>query len=352
MDNLVFKYYSISEFPELKNAWKKLENGKDMTYFQTYRWHEILWGLNRSIKDRRHEIGFGVIEKNDNPIMIAPLWIVKKTFGKYNKKGFYLFGRNGWSDYLNFIYKDFDSDACRLLLEKLTESFGICDFYFENLPEASKLYNYLKSSYKLSGSESQTCVGLSIDGKNFEEYHKSLSKQSRQNIRTARNRLVKDEKSLVYDFDDRNVNLHDFMKYRNVRVAKKNDWGGKTLKWRIINFISTKILKRGWYKFPDYAPFTHDSDSRFMTAKTSDGELCAAFNYGIDHNGRSIVLMAVSTNPDYQRYSPGIQLLFNFIENAIAKGLYDYIDFTRGNEPYKFALGGTQHSIHHISFSI
>jgi hypothetical protein len=164
--------------------------------------------------------------------------------------------------------------------------------------------------------------------------------------------LARDGKTLTYNFDDSAVNLGEFMGYRTVRVAKKNAWGGKTLKWRVIDFISRRILRRGWYKFPDYAPFTHDSASKFMTAVDADGKLCASFNYGISPDGRSIVLMGVSTNPEFAKYSPGILLLFNFIENTITHNTYDFIDFTRGNESYKYALGGKEHIIKHFTITI
>jgi len=352
MEEFSFKYYPISDFKQLKNVWHKLEIGQDMTYFQTFAWYEMLWELNKKIRNRRFDIGFAVVEKNCIPLIIAPLWIVKKTFGKYNRKGFYLFGRGGWSDYLNFIYKDFEGKAIEFIFSELKNKFDLYNLYLENIPENTSLHNYLKQHCEACEIMSQTCVGLSIEGLTFEEYKKLLSKQSRQNIRTANNRLARDGKTLVYNYDDCNVNINEFIAYRTIRVAKKNDWGGKTLRWKIIDFISRKILRRGWYKFPEYAPFTHDANSKFMTAKTADGVLCASFNYGISPDDRSIVLMGVSTNPEYARYSPGILLLFNFIENAINNGRYDFIDFTRGNESYKFALGGKEHYITHFALSI
>jgi CelD/BcsL family acetyltransferase involved in cellulose biosynthesis len=89
-----------------------------------------------------------------------------------------------------------------------------------------------------------------------------------------------------------------------------------------------------------------------MTAVDADGKLCASFNYGISPDGRSIVLMGVSTNPEFAKYSPGILLLFNFIENTITHNTYDFIDFTRGNESYKYALGGKEHIIKHFTITI
>ena len=351
MADLCFRYYGISEFPSLKDAWKALEIGGDMTYFQTYDWNEMLWNLNKERRHRCFEIGFASVERAGEVILIAPLWIVKKQFGKYNQKGFHLFGNYGWSDYLNFIYKDFDEAAVGLMLGSLKEKFGLSNFHFENIQNGSRLFDYLESSGNKPLS-SQICVSLSVRGTGFDDYKGRLSKSSRQNIRTANNRLRKDGIELLFDFDDSEVDLKQFIEYRTVRVDKKNQREGKNLKWRVINFISTKILRRGRYRFADYAPFTHDIRSKFMTAKTPDGELCASFNYGVSPDMRSIVLMGVSTNPKYAKYSPGILLLFNFIEDAIANGRYDLVDFTRGNEPYKFALGGREHLISEFNSEI
>lgn len=352
MNNFSMKYYNLSDFHRLKDDWSRLERGEDMTYFQTFDWYKMLWHLNKDIYDSRFEIGFAVVENHGQIVMIAPLWVVKKTFGKYNRKGIYIFGRGGWSDYLNFVYKEFNTETAKYLLSQIKTKFALEDLYFENLPESSMLYKLLVQQCNADKITSQICVGLSVEGLTFEDYKKSLSKQSRQNIRTANNRLVRDEKQLLYCFDDKQVNLDEFIAYRTVRMAKKNDWSGKTLRWRMIDFISRKLLRRGWYKFPEYAPFTHDANSKFMTATTSDGELCASFNYGISPDGRSIVLMGVSTNPAYSKYSPGILLLFNFIEDAITNNRYDFIDFTRGNESYKYALGGKEHNISHFTYTI
>lgn len=348
MNDYTLKYYPMSDFKLLEDSWLELESGMDMTYFQTFAWYEMLWNINKNIRDKRFEIVFAAVEKRGKTVLIAPLWVVTKTFGKYNRKGFYLFGRGGWSDYLNFIYKDFDAETVRCLFSELRHRYGQSDFYFDNLPESTEMYTYLSAECKLEYCTPQVCVGLPVEGLSFDDYKKTLSKQSRQNIRTANNRLARDGKSLVYESDDHNADIEEFKAYRSVRVAKKNEWEGKTLKWKIINFISTRILGRGWYKFADYAPYSHDVNSKFMTAKTPEGQLCASFNYGVSPDGRSIVLMGVSTNPAYTRYSPGILLLFNFIEEVIESNRYDYIDFTRGNESYKYALGGKEHHIFNI----
>jgi CelD/BcsL family acetyltransferase involved in cellulose biosynthesis len=50
--------------------------------------------------------------------------------------------------------------------------------------------------------------------------------------------------------------------------------------------------------------------------------------------------MDAGTDLDFARYSPGMLLMHQFILKAIQEGKLQIVDFTRGDEKYKFALGG------------
>lgn len=344
-----FSFITPDQLHYVAKEWKKLEVGEDMSYFQSYNWYAMLNAFNYDIRDKKFDIGYAIVRKNGNIKLIAPLWIVHRTFGKFNRKGIYLFGRGQWSDYLNFIYDEWDEAVARFLFANLKDSFHIDRFYFENLKTTTELAQFIKINYKIITERKSICVGLSLPASS-EEYIRMLSKNSRQNIRTARNRAVKDNVKFIYDFDDKNVDIAAFSEFRAERVTEKNRFDGMTVKWRILNFISTNILHRGWYRFKEYAPYTHDGNSRFISLKTIDGKLCSAFNYGVDKTHRQIVLMAVSTNEQYSRYSPGILLLSAFIEKLIKDDEIVSIDFTRGNEHYKYALGGKEHYISGLEF--
>ena len=63
--------------------------------------------------------------------------------------------------------------------------------------------------------------------------------------------------------------------------------------------------------------------------------------------------MAVSTNPDYYKYSPGILTIYNFVIEQMNKANgFAKIDFTRGKEKYKYVLGGVEHYNQLLEFSI
>lgn len=345
-------YYSLLQIEDLKKEWLRLEQGNEMTYFQRYDWYKMLANLNQKTKHRHFEITIAVASKQDNIVLIAPLWIVTKNFGKYNHKGVYFFGRAQWSDYLNFIYDEFDANALEQLIVAVSNKYDVSNYILEDLPINTSCFKYLNNKYTHLIEKGDICVELFIPN-NLEEYHKLLSKNTRQNIRTAQNRCVKDSIEFEYNFDDKNVDISAFARYRDIRLFNKARECGPSLKSRLIYFISTKILGRGKYKFVPYTPFENDHSSHFLTCKDQKGNLCAAYCYGIDNIHNQIVLMAVSTNPDFYKYSPGILTIYNFvIEQMNKENGYTKIDFTRGNEKYKYVLGGVEHYNHLLEFSI
>ena len=89
-----------------------------------------------------------------------------------------------------------------------------------------------------------------------------------------------------------------------------------------------------------------------MTACDEGGKLRAFFYYGFDIEKTRIRVMAAGTDLEYARYSPGMLLMYNFIINSIQEGKIREIDFTRGDEKYKFSLGGEQRLNHTIKFRI
>lgn len=272
-------------------------------------------------------------------VMIAPLFILKHDYLFFNKKGVYLLGRTGWSDYLNLVYSSFDKDAFDFLLSKIKDKYNVKVFFFEQLPVTSALFEYvIKKKSTIMGV--QKCVALELP-ETEEEYMKTLSKNSRQNLRTAQNRLTKDELNLDFVFDDKILDRHECEILRESRLGKKNY--EPNLWKRFYHFMGRKIKIR----FKWYLPFYEDKESKIMTAY-ENGQLKAFFNYGWDYAHKTIVVMAAGTDEKFARYSPGMLLMFAFIKERIKAKDLNVLDFTRGNEKYKHALGGREHLLYHI----
>lgn len=335
------KLFNTSTISQLKADWELLQSGKDMTYFQSFDWYLMLSQINQK-KYKKHAIIFAEITNNGEPSLIAPLWIVFKTFGFVNKKGVYFFGRQGWNDYCNIIYKQFDEEAVKFLFDYIEKNFKTNEFRFDLLRENSSFYNFLKSNYELTLDRKETCVKLELS-ESEEDYLKKLSKNSKQNIRTARNRAVTDGVTYKINFDDKEVDLQSFAKFRQMRVEKKQSFQ-LSIKW-----LKNRIYQHLVYKFPEYTPFKEDKNSHFLTmTNDKNNELCAAFCYGLDSAHKEVVVMAVSLNESYSRYSPGMLALYSYIVDCTATKNVSVIDFTRGTERYKYVLGGNEHYIHSV----
>lgn len=337
------RYVKGIHLNQIQDEWKALETGEEMTLFQSYQWHQVLLRQYIPMDTSKFESLYAVVESNGNPCLIAPLWIVKKTFRLLNKKGVYLLGRGSFSDYLNLVYQNFDGSAFDYLFSDLSRRYGIQYFIFELLGETTSVYRHIIDNYVVSRNSEYPCVSLNLPS-SIEEYHRMLSKNSRQNIRTANNRLKKDGKSLTFNFDDQHIDRNRCLEIREAKQLVNYS------KLPLMYRYKYKILNSFRYHFNSFIPFVSFSGSKVMTACDEDGLLKAFFNYGYDSDGKCIRVMTAGTDLDYARYSPGVLLMYNFILNAIQEGNIREIDFTRGDEKYKFSLGGQQRTIHTVKF--
>ncbi len=324
---------------QLQGEWTSLETGMDMTYFQTFGWYESIFPYQ--LKDNwLHENVIAVVKKDGETVLIAPLTIVKHNWMYLNRKGVYLLGRCGWSDYLNFIYKIFENEAIEALMLGVKEKYGICDWFFEQIREDTALFTYLSINRKNIPTEKKVCVSLNLPDTE-ELYMVNLAKSAKQNLRTAQNRLNKAGKDLRFVFDDKNVDKHKLVSLRASRLGKKN--------YEPIVYKRYKRMIKDWllFRYPHFLPFLVDANCHVMTAYEGD-EIRAFFNYGIDYVHKTILLMAVGTDETFARYSPGMLLMYAFIKEQIQKHSINIIDFTRGDEFYKYALGGKNHYLYYF----
>lgn len=255
--------------------------------------------------------------------------------------------RNDWSDYANFIYLDFDSSAVNFLFNEINQIYGISYFCFENLRHDSLLYQYIKNNKCVINDSQATCVRLQIP-QSEEYYKKILSKGSRQNIRTAYNRMDKDGIKYSVCFDDKAFDISRCLYIRSQRSEKRRQIKGYSLAKDIKLKLIYKLLL---YKLHDYIPLEHDKNSHVVSIYEGD-VIRAFFNYGVDYTHKTIVLMAAGTDMEFSRYSPGIIAIYEFIKQLIADGRIKYLDFTRGTERYKYDLGGEEHYINNICFTL
>ena len=321
--------------------------GKDMTYFQSWHWCQLC--SHRGLKKSRYwRTVYALVYRDNELIMIAPFWILKKNFRYLKKSGCYFANETiGWNDYSNFIYKIFDGNALDALLREISGKWNVRDFYFNKIIEDTASYEWLQSSKLISSDKTTPSVRLYLP-ESFEQYYGGLTKNARQNLRTARNRIIKDGKLLKIIHDDVHIDKDKCAFLRRARVVKKN----KQQDFKLRLYLKLRDLFA--IKPPFWLPTKVDNHTHFLSAYIDDN-LCAFFGYVSDENNKTISVMNVGIDDKYARYSPGMLAMYSLVqsryEDDSIRG-FDMIDFTLGAEKYKYALGGVTMPVHHLKLKM
>ena len=341
----------LTDFLELEKYWKMLERGKDMTVFQSFDWNRLLveqWlssAFNRILSKLYIYIKF---DENNQPCIIVPVFVQKITVGISwigRKKGIYLLGDSSYSDYLNFIYSAVNKKELEEMLIKIKQDLSNkkdIPFYLNCIREDTLLYEDLmlcsNNRYKISKS-----VYINIL-ENEEEFYKSLSKHTRQNLRTAKNRMKKDEMSYHIEIR-KGEQSREFAETLNeihtMRVRSKNRKQETDILRKISRFFMNKHLEKKQKKYNLIVESMQSNINSFYCVVYMENEI-VGYLYGLIDE-KAIRIMQNCFKEEYKFYSP----LFCGSYDAIVweindrKG-YNQFDFTRGDEAYKYKLGGRE----------
>ena len=353
--------YTPKEFAQLEPYWRQLEIGKDMTAFQSYDWYcnvNRLYSLEH-MKRLFRKWRYLLVLDGETPILIAPISIISVGFSLRRgdkcygiRRGYYFIGRSGYTDYLNFIYNDFSDEALALVLVYLKTMYKHHQCCFEQMIADTAAYQYLDRHYQSIYLPVQ-CAALTLP-RTFEEYRLSLSKNTRQNIRTALNRTQKKQleltHSLVFEVNDETKKALLSMRKKRLgkKIKKSNDKA--SLPGRIYNGASRFIN----HCFSAKQNIMHEIDNAWYFL-VKDGEHIVSFFWGIrnPYKGEMYVIMA-GVDEEYAWYSPSISHFYSFLEEYYASGRDDIkvFDFTRGGEKYKKDIGCKSKPVFGLVFSL
>jgi hypothetical protein len=158
---------------------------------------------------RRSKPFFVVFSINGKNIMLMPL---SKSF--FSEK-YFMFGDRAGFGYLDVIWRSelsiSDMKACiNLLLKKFPNAV----FYLNRIRKESMVYRALKGSSSHESAEICVSIELPCD---YDSYFKSLSKSSKQNFRTAENRINKSSSSLSFSRLSK-VDMHSSLRSKIIKV--------------------------------------------------------------------------------------------------------------------------------------
>ena len=354
----VISDHPASEIDLLETQWRKLEQGKDMTAFQSFDWQRGLFELYRKERTRNLFRQWRYIEvlRDGQTVLIAPLEIKKMGIGYKNlgaARGVYFTGRMGHTDYLNFVYDEFDPEAVKTLIEYVSKQYRQKRFCLGRMLESSESHQWLSDTYKAK-RQAVSCAALILP-ETFEEYRLSLSKSTRQNNRTALNRAKKNDLVLTPELvlDVKDPALQEQLIALNEQRLKKKTAASKreiSLAGSVYCFFGD-VFRKLFCAKPD---LIRQSKNTFCFLVRSEQQLVGFF-WGIRHVAKKeFYVILVGVDQEYEWYSPNISHLYSFLEEYYAEGRQDIkvLDFTRGAEGYKKTIGCTNRPVSGLVFHI
>lgn len=337
---------NIDDMLPLYSDWSKLETGSDMTCFQTFFWNSLLvkqW--KHSIYDKKFsKIYCYIVKENEQVKIIAPLLVQSVSVNFMDigrKKGIYFLGTNGATDYLNFIYDEFDKEAFNRLFQALHIDFTGYKIRLELIRDKTKINEYLScNNYHLSGHFTSASVHV-LDSQ--EEYIKILSKNTRQNIRTAINRANKDninyELSILTGEQSLQLvqNLNEIHSKRVADIRKK-ELPENFIK-RLYKSMQNKVVAMKENKFNIILESMLSNENSVFVIVKLDKSI-VGYLYGIKDKN-VIRILQNCYDKSVGRYSPMFRGCYDFILGECTSHNFgiEEIDFTRGDESYKYKLG-------------
>ncbi|MPM51921.1 hypothetical protein SDC9_98673 [bioreactor metagenome] len=313
-----FKIYN--NIWSVKAYWLQLTLDKDNSIFQQYDFNKLFFIYRitslSNIKKRNISCRFIVGIVKEEVKCIAPLVIDNE-----NRKTLRLLGHGTNAGYLDYIYND--PSYVQPLHDFIKFKYQGFEFDYIFVPVTSPLANIMQSvdEYK----------NYAITYQSYVDYYAGLSKNTRQNIRTAYNRLTTDNKK----FELKVLQTREEIKEETLKALndlyqkRKQTWTGEVA---LVGVAKDIFLKRDVvYKA------VKSLQNSIIGILYIDGYI-ASFFIGFT-KGKNVCIPRLAIDSDFGRYSPGVVLILEYLKikednNALM------FDLCRGDEKYKTTLGG------------
>ena len=240
-------------------------------------------------------------------------------------------------DYNNILISEPDISIIQSLIQDIFKDSEIKKIFLESIPGDSQLFDYfnnLRNELKIEIMNEDVSPFLVLPN-SWEEYLSSLRKKHRHELRRKIRRLeetVEFTSGDIYDSDEIYNNLDEFIYLHKISSKEKenfmNENREKFFKELILNLSKENKIIYSYLKVENKTVSSSISfylnDTRYL------------YNSGFD--------------PKYNYLSVGLLNHAFAIQRSISKR-FKIFDFMRGNERYKYELGGIDKSIYSITIS-
>lgn len=190
-------------------------------------------------------------------------------------------------------------------------------------------------------TRAEKCVWIPFKGESYDDYYLSLAKHQRQNLRTAYNRL--DKENISFSLAEFTANSLPRKLKRECEALYEKRKEAKNAPRSAIKQLYTRITK------PAFRIMTEIESGAFFLLYLNNRP--AAVMAGAYTKEKDVFIVPVLfSNGELLRYSPGILLVNEVAKKLIKKGVRN-LDLARGEEPYKYAMGGTTHLNYTLTFN-
>lgn len=328
-------YQDETVFSDVK--WENLlANSAADTIFLTHTWMSSWWEAYHP-----GEIWALAVHEGEQLVGFAPWFRLTRADGK---RVIYAIGSVDVTDYIDVVIcRGYEDTVLSVLADYLAansdqfDELCLCNFP-EDSPTLVHMPRLLKDrGFSVSIDVEDVCPVVVLP-EDWKTYVTSLDSKERHELRRKLRRAgggtEKVDWYIVGPEHDLDAELAQFMRLMAASGDEKQEFLEDSANAKFFRYVIPRIAERGWLQL---AFLTVNGDAAATYLNFVYGDRVLVYNSGLEPQA-------------YGHLSPGIVLLARLIEYAI-KQQYTVVDFLRGNESYKYKLGGKDTEIFTITAS-
>lgn len=209
-----------------------------------------------------------------------------------------------------------------------------------NIPQDSPTLAYLPALLEERGFTVKTkvqevCPIVTLGGE-WNDYLAQLDKKQRHEVRRKLRRAhATTDWHIINPEDNLEAAIEDFLHLMAASSPEKEAFLQDANNNAFMRAIIPRMAANDWLQ---------------LSFLTVSGQPAAAY-LNFDYNGRILVYNSGQDVEEYGSLSPGIVLLAHTIRYAIENGRQVF-DFLRGNEPYKYQMGGRDTEVYQLTATL
>lgn len=288
------------------------------TIYYRLRWHSKVY--------------YYVVFDDETPIIIA-------GFRKYDTESFILVGSRAGYDYCDIIWSDSRclEKGIKCLFNQLKKENIKCiiwKFWDENSASLDIIRKIATVTEITQVKNTKINIG---QYDSYEAYWGSLKKHAKQNVRTAYNRINREDRKLEFNF------------YDSAKIISKafhpqlEEYLNLYLRRQAVKYEGGKFLHQLHLSKFNYITRSLKNSNAIMMDIRLDGKLAAFMQGTLNSDKSEYEIPRLAINEEFSFYSPGLLLVNECIKYMIKNTNIKIFNLCRGDEKYKYDMGGVNY---------